>query len=164
MFVLTASTAILGAVILERWIEIMLARRNADRMIEAGAVDHSKDAYLLWMALQGGGLFATAALMKPDHEPEAWGIALFAILLIGRIILVFSHRRHWIFRMLTSASGALIHPLSGRYRGFVEAAMAVEATCLPLLLGSPQLSLVLGPLHAALIVYRLRLEAGLAAR
>lgn len=162
MFNFTEATALLGLVIAARLIEAMMSRRNAERLIEEGAEDRSGDFYLLWMALQGGGLFLIAAMMNPDRAPSLVAIILFAPLFLARVALLVRYRRDWITRLMTSANGDLIDPVPRQYRTVTRGVAAVEAAALPLVLGLPFVALGLGVLHVAFIAYRIRLERALA--
>ena len=162
MFNFTEATALLGLVIAARLIEAMMARRNAERLIEEGAEDRSGDFYLMWMALQGGGLFLIAAMMNPDRAPPLGAILLFAPLFLARVGLLVRYRRNWVTRLMTTANGDLIDPVPGQYRTLTRGLSALEAAALPLVLGLPFVALALGVLHAAFIAYRSRLERALA--
>lgn len=158
MMTVTTATLLLGAVIVARLIEAMMARRNAERMIAEGAQDRSDYAYLLWMALNGGGLFAVAGSMDPEREPPLWAILAFAPIFLARGALLIRHRRDWILRTLTSPDGGLIQPHRGQYRWLATGLTAIESTALPLTLGLPWVALGLGLSHVAFIVYRRRWE------
>ena len=162
MFTFTEATALLGLVVAARLIEAMMARRNAERLIEEGAEDRSGDFYLLWMALQGGGLFLVAAMMNPDRQPPLAAVLLFAPLFLIRVGLLARYRRNWVTRLLTTANGDLIDPVPRQYRNLTRGLAAVEAAALPLVLGLPFVALALGVSHAAFIAYRIRLERSLA--
>ena len=131
-----------------------MARRNAERLIEQGAEDCSGDLYLLWMALNGGGLFLIAGLMDPDRDPPLWTILAFAPIFLVRAGLLARYRRDWILRSLTDAKGGLIEPLPGQYRLLGQGLLAIESIALPLVLGLPWVALGLGLSHVALIAYR----------
>ena len=154
MATVTTATVLLGAVIIARLIEAMMARRNAERMIADGAEDRSDDSYLLWMALNGGGLFAIAGLMDPEREPPLWAVLAFAPVFLARAALLVRHRRDWILRTLTNAEGDLIEPLQGQYRMLTQGLLAIESTALPLTLDLPWVALGLGLSHVAFIAYR----------
>lgn len=162
MVTFTEATALLGLVIAARLIEAMLARRNAERLIVEGAEDRSGDFYLLWMALQGGGLFLVAAMMNPERAPPLAAVLLFAPLFLARMGLLIRYRRNWIARLMTTADGDLIDPAPGQYRILLRGLMAIEAAALPLVLGLPLVALALGVLHVAFIAYRIRLERSFA--
>jgi len=162
MFNFTEATALLGLVIAVRLVEAMVARRNAERLIDEGAEDRSGDFYLLWMALQGGGLFLVAAMMNPDRSPTLTAVLLYAPLFLTRVGLLVRFRRDWIARLMTTADGDLIDPVPTQYRSLALGVMAVEAAALPLLLGLPFVAIGLGILHVAFIAYRIRLERSLA--
>lgn len=162
MFQFTEATALLGVAIMLKLIEAMLSRRNAERLIDAGAQDRSADFYLLWMALQGGGLFLIAATMDPERSPPLVALLLFAPLLLARAGIVLRYRRDWTARLLTNDNGDLIDPIPRQYRNLSLGLTAAEAAALPLVLGLPLVALALGVLHVAFIAYRIRLERILA--
>lgn len=159
MLTLSFATSILGLVIFLRLIEFMLARANAERLIADGAIDLSGDPYLIWMALQGGSLFAIAAMIDPDFMPPIWAVLMFAPLPLARGVIIARWRRYWLHRLLITSDGGLINPVPKQYRVIGHMLMAVESAALPLVLGQPLMGLVIGILHGLLSVYRLKLEA-----
>jgi isoprenylcysteine carboxyl methyltransferase (ICMT) family protein YpbQ len=158
MLEVTESTVLLGVVIAMRLIEVMIARRNAERVIDEGAEDHSGDFYLLWTALQGGGLFLIAATMTPERSPPLLALLFFTPILLVRVGLLIRYRHAWVLRLITTKEGDLIEFKPKRYRYLGLGLSAVESATLALALGLPFIALCLGGLNVALIAYRIRLE------
>src|SRR6056297_3345717 len=102
------------AVLAQRLAELVLARRNAARLLAAGGREHGAGHYPLFFAVQGGWLAALFALTPPE-APLQWGwLAAFAALQAGRVWVIASLGRFWTTRIVTVPGAPLVR--RGPYR------------------------------------------------
>ena len=150
---------ILGAVLLERLFELWFARRNTERLLAHGGVEHGMDHYPYIVLLHAAWL-GTLVLTTPEDTPVnvAW-LAIYILLQVGRIWVMTSLGRFWTTRIVTVPGVPLIR--RGPYR-FVRHpnyfVVAGEIAVLPLVFGHWQLALIFSLLNAYALRERVRAE------
>jgi len=153
------------AVLAQRLAELVLARRNAARLLAAGGREHGAGHYPLFFAVQGGWLAALFALTPPE-APLQWGwLAAFAALQAGRVWVIASLGRFWTTRIVTVPGAPLVR--RGPYRWCRHpnyVVVAGETAVLPLAFGQWEIALAASVANALLLRHRIRAEeAALAA-
>jgi len=153
-----AAVIILALVTAQRLIELVLARRNTDRLIAAGAIETGRSHYPLIVLLHAAWLAALWWLAP--GQPVSWLlVGLFALLQLARVWVIASLRRRWTTRIITLPGEERVR--SGPYR-FVDhpnyLIVALEIALLPLAFGLVRVALVFSVLNAAMLAVRIRAE------
>lgn len=156
----------LGLTAAQRLGELALARRNTRRLIAAGAVEHGRGHYPLFVLLHAGWL-AAMALAIPPQQPPVWPLlALYLVLQGLRAWAIASLGRFWTTRVITLPAAPLVR--HGPYRWLRHPnywIVAAEIATLPLAFGAWRIALAFSVLNALLLGHRIRVEnRALAAR
>lgn len=150
----------------QRLAELAWARRNERRLRAAGAVEHGRRHYPLFVLLHAGWLLALALAVPPGRTPDWPLLALFALLQIARLWVVASLGPFWTTRVLTLPGAPLRR--RGPYRWLAHPnylVVALELAVLPLAFGAWWLALAASLLNLPLTWHRIRVEeAALAGR
>lgn len=163
---MTPLQAVLGYVVAARLIELIHARRNAQRLLAAGAVEHGAGHYPAIVALHALWL-ATLWLLVPAASPANWTLlGLFAALQLLRVWVILTLGPYWTTRVLTLPGAALVR--RGPYRFCRHPnylIVALEIPLLPAAFGAWPMALGFGLANLALLAWRIRVEdAALALR
>lgn len=158
--------AVLVLVALQRLAELAWSRRNERALLAAGAVEHGRGHYPLFIVLHGGWLAAMALLISPD-APVAWNwLGLFVILQVARVWTVASLGRYWTTRVISLPGAPLVR--RGPYRFLRHPnylIVSMEIATLPIAFGAWQMAAIFTILNLALLWYRIQVEeAALAER
>lgn len=151
--------AILLAVALQRLAELALARRNTQRLRDAGAVEAGARHYPLIVAIHGawlGTLILTTAPSAPVHWPL---IALYAALQAGRVWTLATLGRFWTTRILVLPGTRPVR--RGPYRWVRHPnylIVALEIPVLPLAFGAWWTAVLFGLANIAVLAYRIHIE------
>ncbi|MBV8535161.1 MAG: hypothetical protein JO128_06185, partial [Alphaproteobacteria bacterium] len=89
---------ILGFVLLERLIELWIARRNTERLLEGGAVEHGSEHYPFLIILHAGWLAALVYDTPPGTTVSMPWLAVYIVLQFARIWVIASLGRFWTTR------------------------------------------------------------------
>ena len=164
---MTLAALILGLVTLQRLGELILARRNTDRLRARGAYEVAAGHYPLIVALHGAwlaGLWFFAVYDAPVAVDWAW-LAVFVILQALRVWVIATLGSRWTTRIIVLPGAPLV--ASGPYR-FVShpnyCVVAAEILVLPLVFGLLWYALVFSVLNAVALWIRIRAEAAALAR
>ena len=139
--------------------ELVLARRNAKRLLAAGGVEHGARHYPLFVALHGSWLAALAVLV-PAEAAVDWGLlGLYGLLQVGRLWVIASLGGRWTTRVIVPPGAARV--TRGPYRFLRHPnylVVALEIPVLPLAFGAWQIALGFGLANLALLAHRIRVE------
>jgi methyltransferase len=165
---MTLAGLILGLVTLQRLGELVLARRNTDRLRAQGAYEVAAGHYPLIVALHGAWLAGLwyLAVYDPSDTGLSWPwFAVFAILQALRVWVISTLGPRWTTRIIVLPGAPLV--TSGPYR-FVShpnyCVVAAEILALPLVFGLLWYGIVFSALNAAVLWIRIRAEAAALAR
>jgi methyltransferase len=165
---MTLAGLILGLVTLQRLGELVLARRNTDRLRAQGAYEVAAGHYPLIVALHGAwlaGLWYLAVYDPSDIELSWPWFAVFVILQALRVWVISTLGPRWTTRIIVLPGAPLV--TSGPYR-FVShpnyCVVAAEILVLPLVFGLLWYGIVFSALNAAVLWIRIRAEAAALAR
>ncbi len=146
-------------VAVQRLGELAYARRNTQRLLAAGGVEHGAGHYPLIVALHGGWLAALFALVPPD-APPSWGpLGGYGLLQLGRLWIIASLGARWTTRVIAPPGAPLVR--RGPYRLLRHPnylVVALEIPLLPLAFGAWQMALGFGLANLALLAHRIRVE------
>jgi methyltransferase len=156
---MTATQLVLAFVLVQRGIELMIARRNAERLIDAGAVEHGAGHYPYLIVLHASWL-AALVLTVPEDQPVAMGwLAVFGALTALRVWTMASLGRFWTTRILTLAGAPLV--ARGPYR-FIRhpnyVVVAGEIAVVPMIFGAWWLAIIFSIANAMILRERIRVE------
>ena len=157
---LAAAQIVVLLVALQRLAELTYARRNPRRLLAAGGAEHGAGHYPLLVALHAAWLAAIFLLVPADAAINPWLLALFLLLQAGRLWVIASLGRFWTTRIVTLPGARLVR--SGPYRLCRHPnylIVAGEIALLPLAFGAWGLALVFSLLNAAILTWRIRIEA-----
>jgi methyltransferase len=156
---LTLAQIILGAVLLERLFELWLAKRNTERLLAEGGVEHGMDQYPYIVLLHAAWL-GTLVLVTPEDAPVnfAW-LAVYLALQVARVWVLGTLGRFWTTRIITVPGEKLVR--AGPYRLLSHpnyAVVAGEIAVLPLVFGQWEIAVVFSLLNAYVLRERIRAE------
>jgi methyltransferase len=151
---------LLGAVALQRAVELLIARRNTAALKARGAVEVGAGHYPVIIVLHVTWLAALAAWiawMRPSLSLP-WTL-LFLAVELARVWVMVSLGRHWTTRIIILPGAPLVR--DGPYRFLRHPNYAVviaEIAILPLALHGPAIAIVFSIANAAVLLIRLREE------
>lgn len=148
---------VIALVALQRLAELALARRNTDRLMDAGGIEHGAGHYPVMVLFHAGWL---VALLAAADGGVSWPwLALFLALQAARVWVVASLGRYWTTRVITVPGAPLVR--RGPYRWLRHPnylVVALEIPVLPLALGLPWLALGFGLANLGVLWWRIRVE------
>jgi methyltransferase len=151
---------VLILVALQRLGELVYAARNTRVLLARGAVEYGRDHYPLIVAVHAAWLAALLSFV-PWREPPNWyWLGLFILLQAARLWVVASLGRHWTTRIVVERDAPLV--ARGPYRWLRHpnyCVVAAEIAVLPLAFGAWQIALIFTVLNAAMLAWRIRVEA-----
>jgi methyltransferase len=155
---MSAGLLLLALVTLQRLGELALARRNARRLRERGAVEAAPGHYPFIVILHAAWL-AGLWLLAVDR-PLALGWAIVFLALQGaRLWVLATLGERWTTRILVLPGAPLVR--TGPYRFLSHpnyVIVAAEIAVLPLAFGLPAFALVFSVLNGAILAVRIRAE------
>lgn len=155
----TLAQIILGLVLLQRLIEMWVARRNTDRLLDDGAVEHGSEHYPFLIMLHAAWLAALVYFTPPGTPVNYPWLIVYGVLQLGRIWVIASLGRFWTTRIITPPGAALVR--RGPYRFLRHpnyAIVTAEIAVLPLVFGHWQIALVFSLLNLLVLRERIRAE------
>jgi methyltransferase len=107
---------IIGAVLLQRLLELLLAHRNTRLLLEQGAVEHGSSHYPYFVLLHAAWLVAIVFSVQPETPVNWYWLAVYGLLQVGRVWVMASLGRFWTTRVITLPGAPLI--ARGPYKYF----------------------------------------------
>lgn len=150
---------LVGLLVLQRLIELAIARINTKRLMAEGAVEHGANHYPVIVALHTAWLVSLVVFIPADAIINPVLLAIFVALQLGRVWVLTSLGRYWTTRVITVPGRPLVkrgpfklvrHP---NYL-IVEAELIV----VPLIAGVWELAVVFGIANALVLAWRIRIE------
>jgi len=150
---------ILGAVLLERLVELWIAKRNTARLLAEGGEEHGGEHYPVFIILHGAWLAALVYFTPPGTPVSYAWLALYIVLQAGRIWVMTSLGRFWTTRIISPAAAPLVRAGPYRYlRHPNYLIVAGEIAVLPMVFGLWQVAIVFSLLNALVLRERIRSE------
>ncbi|HUI18737.1 MAG TPA: isoprenylcysteine carboxylmethyltransferase family protein [Alphaproteobacteria bacterium] len=150
---------ILALIVCERLAELAIAARNTKRLLAAGAVEHGRGHYPLFIALHAAWLGTILLAVAPD-QPVVWPLIwLYGLLILARVWVMASLGRRWTTRIVILPGAPLVR--HGPYRLLRHpnyAIVVAEIAVLPLAFGAWRTALVFSLLNLLLTSYRIHVE------
>jgi methyltransferase len=150
---------ILALVTLQRLGELVLARRNTEKLTARGAIEVGAGHYPMIVALHAAWL-ATLWILGRDQAVSLAALAVFVLLQGVRVWVLSTLGSRWTTRIIVLPGESPV--CSGPYRYFSHpnyAVVAGEIAVLPLALHLPWVALIFSILNAAALRFRIRIEA-----
>jgi methyltransferase len=160
---MTLAALILGLVTLQRLGELILARRNTDRLRAQGAHEVAAGHYPLIVGLHAAwlaGLWYFVVWRGLDMAVSLIWLGVFVVLQVLRVWVIATLGPRWTTRIIVLPGAPLV--AAGPYR-FVShpnyCVVAAEILVLPLVFGLVGYGIVFSILNAAVLWIRIRAEA-----
>jgi methyltransferase len=152
------ASVILALVTLQRLGELVLSRRNTERLLAQGAVEIGANHYPLIVLVHAGWLTALW-IWGRNQDVNLAALAGFLVLQGLRVWILAALGPRWTTRIVVLPGAPLI--ASGPYRYFPHPNYAVvlgEIALLPLALHLPRLALIFTLVNLAVLALRIRVE------
>ena len=156
---MSLAAIILTLVTLQRLGELVLARRNTERLKAHGAIEFDAEHYPLIVLVHTAWLLTLWTLGR-DQDVNLWLLAVFIFLQCIRLWVLTTLGHRWTTRIIIVPGEPLI--ASGPYRYLPHpnyAVVVAEIAVLPLALHLPVVAAIFTLLNAAVLVIRVRAEA-----
>ena len=150
---------IIIAVMLQRLLELILARRNTLRLLSKGGVEVGGKHYLPIVMLHVAWLVALFLRTPSDVMINLWLIGFFILLQVGRIWVITSLGRFWTTRIITLPNAPLV--TRGPYRWLRHPnyiIVALELAVLPLAFSDWLIALSFSLVNVFLMHFRIPAE------
>ena len=159
------SVLILGLVTAQRLGELVVARRNTERLLAKGGIERGAEHYPLMVGLHAAWL-AGLWILAWDRPPNLAWLAVYAVLEGLRIWVLVTLGPRWTTRIIVVPGETLVRKGPYRYISHPNYAVVVgEIVVLPLVFGLTAYAVVFFLLNASLLWLRIRAEvAALAER
>lgn len=163
---MTPAQYIIGFVLLQRLAELLLAKRNARRLLDEGGVEYGARHYPYLVLLHASWIAALAVGVPPEAGINPFWLAIFALLQVGRIWVIASLGRFWTTRIISLPGAPLVRHGPYRYvRHPNYLIVAGEIAVLPLVFGEWMIAALFSAINALLLRERIAAEdAALAGR
>jgi methyltransferase len=157
---LLAAYGLLGYTAGERLVELAIAARNTRRLRAAGAIEVGAGHYPLIVLLHTAWLASLALSVGADTRIDPWLVALFGVLQLGRLWIIWTLGRFWTTRIITLPGAPLVRTGPYRFLRHPNYLLVVaEIAVLPLAFGLVLQALIFSALNGLLIAHRIRVEA-----
>lgn len=156
---MSAAQIILALVLLQRLGELMLARRNTERLLAQGGIEHGTEHYPFIVMLHGAWLAALAYFVPQDADVNWAWLAVYIVLQAARIWVLVSLGRFWTTRIITVPNAPVVR--RGPYRFMRHpnyAVVTAEIAVLPLVFGEWLIALIFSILNALVLRERIAVE------
>jgi len=150
---------LLAFLIVQRLAELMIANRNTAKLLVAGAVEHGRGHYPLFILLHGGWIIVLAISVAPDTPFNIYLFVIFVFLQMGRIWVVATLGRFWTTRIISLPDAPLVRNGPFRFVRHPNYLVVVgEIAIVPLIGGMWEIALIFSGLNFALLWWRIRIE------
>lgn len=149
-----------GLVLLQRLVELAIARRNTRALLAAGGVEHGAGHYPAMVALHGAWLAALALAVGPETKVDPGWFAAYLAVQPLRAWTMASLGRFWTTRIITLPGATPVR--AGPYRWLRHpnyVVVALELALAPLALGLWGIAAAATIANAAMMRVRLAAEA-----
>ncbi|MDB5583998.1 MAG: isoprenylcysteine carboxyl methyltransferase protein [Bradyrhizobium sp.] len=149
---------LLAFLVVQRLVELLLARSNTRRLRAAGDVEIGAGHYPLMILLHSSWLVALVACGH-DSSVNAYWLVTFVLLQGARLWVIGSLGRRWTTRVIVLPGRELA--AVGPYR-YVQhpnyIVVTLEIAVVPLALGLPLVALIFSIVNVAMLAYRISVE------
>ncbi|MDA0787196.1 MAG: isoprenylcysteine carboxylmethyltransferase family protein [Proteobacteria bacterium] len=156
---MTAWYLLIGLIVVQRLIELAIARINTRRLLAEGAVEVGASHYPLIVLLHAAWFVSLLVFVPGDSLIDPILLGVFILLQLGRVWVLTSLGRYWTTRIITMPGAPLVR--RGPFRLvrhpnylIVEA----EIIVVPMIAGAWELAIIFGIANAAVLALRIRVE------
>ena len=148
---MTPALWFIGAIIVQRLGELVIARRNTARLLAAGGVEHGAAHYPAIVALHTAWIGSMLAFGWDAGLHPGW-LAAFAVLQLLRVWILSTLGRRWTTRIVVIDAPPVTGGPFRVMRHPNYAVVMAEMVAAPLVLGLPWIALGFGVANAALLL------------
>ena len=156
---MVVAIVIVALVILQRLMELRIAKRNTAVLMAEGAVEHGAGHYPVIVLLHTAWLVAMLWTALQDPPINYYWVAFFVVLQAGRVWVLKTLGKYWTTRIITVPDAPLI--TGGPFR-FVRhpnyLVVTLEIIVLPLAFSEWRLAVGFGLANLAVLAWRIRAE------
>ncbi len=156
---MSALYLIAGFLVLQRLVELAIARRNHRALVARGAIEYGRRHYPALVALHTGWLLALLGTIDPQTPASIPLLAVFVLLECGRVWVVVTLGSRWTTRILVVPGAKRIR--SGPYRYLNHPNYLIvcgEIAVVPLMFGAWTLAVIASVLNFLALRTRIRIE------
>ncbi|MBT5570156.1 MAG: hypothetical protein HOJ90_02950 [Alphaproteobacteria bacterium] len=150
---------LVGLIVVQRLIELVIARINTKRLLAEGGVEHGAGHYPLIVVLHAAWLFSLVLFLPAQAPINPTLLVVFIALQLGRVWVLTSLGRYWTTRIITVPGRPLVK--RGPFR-FVRhpnyLIVQGEMIVVPLIAGVWELAIFFGIANAVVLAVRIRAE------
>jgi methyltransferase len=149
---------LIGFIAVQRLAELLLARRNSERLRAAGGVEFGRAHYRIVVLLHLVWL-STLWLLGREFDVNRPMLGLFVLLQAARLWVLASLGRRWTTRVIVLPGAPAV--TRGPYRWLRHPnylIVALEIAVVPLALGLPRVAVLFSLLNGAVLGWRIRAE------
>ena len=150
---------LVGLIVLQRLIELVIARINTKRLMAEGGVEHGAAHYPLIVMLHAAWLFSLVLFLPAQAPINPILLVVFIALQLGRVWVLTSLGRYWTTRVITVPGRPLVK--RGPFR-FVRhpnyLIVQGEMIVVPLIAGAWGLAIFFGIANVVVLAIRIRVE------
>lgn len=158
--------ALVALIVLQRLVELAVARINTRRLLAAGGVEHGAGHYPLMVALHVAWLVCLAVFVPADAALDSLLFLLFLLTQAARVWVIVSLGRYWTTRVIAVPGAPLVK--RGPYRWLRHPnylIVVAEIALVPLIAGAWEIAAAFSIANAVMLWHRIRIEnAALAGR
>lgn len=157
--ILTVWHILVALIVLQRLIELMVARINTRNLLAAGGIEHGARHYPLMVVLHTAWLVSLAVFIPADTALNPLWFIVFLFLQGGRVWVITSLGRYWTTRVITVPGAPLVK--RGPYRWLRHpnyVVVVAEIAVVPLIAGAWEIALAFSIANGALLWHRIRIE------
>ena len=150
---------VVGVLVLQRLVELAIARRNHRALVARGAIEYGRRHYPALVALHTGWLLALVATIDATTPVSIPLLAIFVLLECGRVWVVATLGSRWTTRVIVVPGANRIR--SGPYRWVSHPNYLIvcgEIAVVPLMFGAWTLAVIASMLNLLALRTRIRIE------
>ena len=150
---------LVALIVLQRLIELMLARINTRNLRVAGGIEHGAGHYPLMVALHSVWIVSLVVFVPANAALNPILFVIFVGLQAARVWVINSLGRYWTTRVITVPGAPKV--TRGPYRWLRHPNYMIviaEIAVVPLIAGAWQLAIIFSVANAALLWHRVRIE------
>jgi len=151
---------LIALIVLQRLIELAIARINTRRLLAEGGQEVGANHYPLIVLLHAAWFVCLAVFVPGDSFIDPILLGVFILLQLGRVWVLTSLGRYWTTRIITVPGAPLVR--RGPFR-FVRhpnyLIVEAEIIVVPLIAGAWELAVIFGIANALVLALRIRVEA-----
>ena len=155
----TLAQFILAAVLLQRLVELWIAKRNTTRLLAEGAIEHGTEHYPYLVMLHGAWLATLVYFTPPGTPVNFFWLGVYVLLQVARVWVMTSLGRFWTTRIIAPPDAPLV--IRGPYRYLRHPnymVVTAEIAVLPLVFGHWQIAAVFSLLNLLVLRERIQTE------